>query len=100
MNGCPPRVTCEDESVGSFRLCGHDRAFDLRDVRRARQGDFVHLRKMLVVLGEALFTENVVAEIPKYAPLFVKVCPLVAVCQSFLLTVVTRRWSPRRSTTR
>ena len=52
----------------------------------------------LVVLGEALFTENVVAEIPKYAPLFVKVCPLVAVCQSFLLSVVIRRWSPRRST--
>lgn len=57
--------------------------------------------KTVQILAQALFTEDILTQIPKYNPLFVKVGPLLFI-SSFdpLMRCLSRRWSLRRSTRR
>lgn len=65
-----------DSPFGQLRNWIRENREDIGPVEVYKKAEELGIAKKhntMVVLGQALFTENVVAEIPKFAPLFVKV---------------------------
>lgn len=82
---------------------GNDEASAVGIYKKAEELGIEKKHKTVLVLVQALFDENVVEELPKYAPLFAKVClPIFAIELSLISSIVdghlreTSKGPPRR----